>query len=66
MLIELNDAHLLLILKTLAEKHVILHMQKKNYVEIEKLIEFIINFMEVQGKGHLVSKVYKEFKPDEK
>lgn len=60
MLIDLNDSQLILILKTPAQKHAVLYIQNKNYHDIERLIEFIINSLEMQGKKYLIGKVYKE------
>ncbi len=58
-----NDEEIELLLKTLAEKHIILYMQNKNNDDIEKLVQIIAAVLEEDGKMNIMDKVFQEVKP---
>ena len=59
---DLTDEQLELMLATLAEKHIILYMQGKDNIEIDRLIHQFNKGLQKVGKEDIFFKVYMEMK----
>ncbi len=66
MKLELNDDQILLLLKTLGEKHVIFHLKNEpeNVEIMGKLIEDCMKQAKDQGKFDICMKVFQYYKGD--
>jgi hypothetical protein len=60
MKIELDDESLEIVMKTLAEKHIILHWQRKTEEkeELEKVLQKILGLAIDNGKNTIVNKIF--------
>lgn len=60
--LDLTDEQLELALQTLAEKHIILYMQGKDNIEMEKLIGKFNDGLKKIKKEHIFFKIFQEMK----
>lgn len=60
--LDLTDEQLELMLATLAEKHIILFMQGKDNIEMEKLIGKFNDGLKKIKKEHIFFKIFQEIK----
>lgn len=60
--LNLTDIQIELLLKTLAEKHIILYMQRKDNSDLEELITIVSDELKKLDKMHIFNKVFMEYK----